>query len=93
MPPLRSDGGRPVVWLHIGAMKTGTTYLQQLMYANRAALGEAGLFLPGERWGSQVRAVQEVMHLDRTDRTCGASPRVPGKTLLERLPRNATVSR
>ena len=70
MPPmtLRSDTGRPIVYLHIGAMKTGTTYLQQLIYANRAQLQAAGLVIPGETWGRQVRGVQDVMRLGRTDR-------------------------
>lgn len=65
---LRSETGRPIVYLHIGAMKTGTTYLQQLVYANREQLGEAGLVIPGETWGRQVRGVQDVMGLGRTDR-------------------------
>lgn len=68
MAPLRSDTGRPVLWLHVGPMKTGTTYLQQLVYANREALATAGLVLPGERWSRQVRGVQDVMGLDRFDR-------------------------
>ena len=42
--------GRPVLWLHVGPMKTGTTYLQQLLFADRDALGRAGLHLPGEEW-------------------------------------------
>ena len=58
---------RPVVYLHVGAMKTGTTYLQQLMYANRDELRDAGVLLPGATWGRQVRGVQDVMRLGRTD--------------------------
>ena len=58
---------RPVVYLHIGAMKTGTTYLQQLVYANRKSLRGAGLVLPGSNWGRQVRGVQDVMRLGRRD--------------------------
>jgi hypothetical protein len=65
--PLRSDTGRPIVYLHIGAMKTGTTYLQELVYANRDQLAGAGLVLPGETWGRQVRGVQDVMRLGRRD--------------------------
>jgi hypothetical protein len=49
-------------------MKTGTTYLQQLIYANRDQLTAAGLVVPGETWGRQVRGVQDVMGLGRTDR-------------------------
>ncbi len=66
--PLRSDTGRPIVYLHIGAMKTGTTYLQNLVYANRDELTSAGLVIPGETWGRQVRGVQDVMRLGRSDR-------------------------
>src|SRR4051794_21641979 len=48
-------------------MKTGTTYLQQLMYANRGSLREAGILLPGKSWGRQVRGVQDVMRMGRRD--------------------------
>ena len=65
---LRSDTGRPIVNLHIGAMKTGTTYLQQLAYANQEQLAAAGLVVPGETWGRQVRGVQDVMQLGQRDR-------------------------
>ena len=33
----------PVVFLHIGAMKTGTTFLQNLMHENKEHLAEAGI--------------------------------------------------
>ena len=47
------------VFFHIGLPKTGTTYLQTIMWDNRERLGEAGLLLPGaERrdhlWSSLV---------------------------------------
>lgn len=52
-----SDAGRPVVFFHIGAPKTGTTYLQHVMSSNRAALRTAGLLYPGAQiahfWASQ----------------------------------------
>ncbi len=35
------------VFLHIGLPKTGTTYLQEVAWSNKAALAEAGLLLPG----------------------------------------------
>ena len=60
-------GRRPVVYLHVGAMKTGTTYLQQLMYANRDRLRDAGILLPGATWSRQVRGVQDVMRMGRSD--------------------------
>jgi hypothetical protein len=37
------------VFLHIGASKTGTTYLQNLLFSNRDVLKEQGLTLPAER--------------------------------------------
>lgn len=42
-----SEPGRPTVYLHIGAPKTGTTYLQQVVFQNRAALRRNGLLYPG----------------------------------------------
>jgi hypothetical protein len=51
----RSD--RPKVYFHIGAPKTGTTYLQRVMHENRPALRRAGLLYPGTQhahfWASQ----------------------------------------
>ncbi|MEZ5096671.1 MAG: hypothetical protein R2731_11480 [Nocardioides sp.] len=35
------------VWLHIGLPKTGTTYLQDALWANQAVLRERGVVLPG----------------------------------------------
>src|SRR3954454_11663743 len=58
---------RPQVFLHVGAMKTGTTYLQQLVFANREPLADAGLGLPGDIWPRQVRGVQDVLRLNRRD--------------------------
>lgn len=34
------------VYLHIGASKTGTTYLQGLLYANRGRLAKSGMLFP-----------------------------------------------
>lgn len=53
--------GQRVV-LHVGAMKSGTSYLQSLMYANRDLLLERGVLLPGPRWAYQVRAVRSLFH-------------------------------
>ena len=35
------------VFLHIGLPKTGTTYLQSVLWGSRAALAKAGYLLPG----------------------------------------------
>lgn len=37
------------LFLHVGLPKTGTTYLQEVLWANRDALRERRLLLPGER--------------------------------------------
>lgn len=48
---------RPTVFIHIGTPKTGTTYLQGVLHANRPALREAGLLYPGTQrahfWASE----------------------------------------
>lgn len=49
------------VLLHVGAMKSGTSYLQSRLYANRERLLDRGIRLPGATWASQVRAVQDVV--------------------------------
>ena len=51
----------PVVFLHIGAMKTGTTFLQNLMRKNEEHLAAVGYLLPGEHWGDEVRAVRDAL--------------------------------
>jgi hypothetical protein len=63
----------PVIFLHVGAMKTGTTFLQQLMSANRDTLAEAGYLFPGKRWGDQTRATRDVLGLT-------SDPRVKART-------------
>ncbi|GAA1972607.1 hypothetical protein GCM10009798_37210 [Nocardioides panacihumi] len=50
-------------------MKSGTTSLQELLFANRPALQSQGLLVPGHTWGDQARAVTEVA---RTARVTGA---------------------
>lgn len=42
-------------------MKTGTTYLQGLLSANKDRLAEAGYLFPGERWTDQSRAAADVL--------------------------------
>jgi hypothetical protein len=50
--------GRVVI--HIGAMKSGTSYLQSCLYANRELLAEQGVHLPSGGWGTQVAAAINV---------------------------------
>lgn len=42
-----ATGGRPRVFLHVGAPKTGTTYLQNVLWHNSDALAADGLLVPG----------------------------------------------
>ncbi len=48
------------VYLHVGLPKSGTSYVQKVLTANKTALKRAGLLFPGETWGEQVRAVQDI---------------------------------
>jgi hypothetical protein len=57
----------PRIYLHIGAMKTGTTFLQDLMTANKEAMAAAGFLFPGERRTDQSRAVRDVLGFAITD--------------------------
>lgn len=49
------------VVLHVGLMKSGTSYLQQRLFANRALLAERGVLVPGRTQRDQVLAVQDVL--------------------------------
>ena len=51
----------PVVFLHVGAMKTGTTYLQQMLIRNKENLAAHGFLFPGATWGDQVRAAHDAV--------------------------------
>jgi hypothetical protein len=51
----------PRVVIHLGAPKTGTTYLQGLLNANRDSLAAANVILAGRRWQHQMNAVRDVL--------------------------------
>ncbi len=64
-------------FLHIGLHKTGTTYVQQLMRANRATLRAQGVLYPGGKDSpSQVFAVWDL--LGRRPRGSGNDGRITG---------------
>ncbi len=50
-----------VVHLHIGSPKTGTTYIQNTLWANRATLKDDGVLLPGQSRFSRVQAASDMM--------------------------------
>jgi hypothetical protein len=74
-------GRKPVIYLHVGAMKTGTSYLQQLLADNKEALLAQGILFPGDQPKSeQVAAVRDALRLrvdaEIRDRANGAWPRL-----------------
>ena len=52
------------VVLHVGAMKSGTSALQSLLFTNAAELRKQGVLVPGNGFRDQVRAVQDVLGTD-----------------------------
>lgn len=49
------------VVLHIGAMKSGTTFIQHTLRTNRDVLREHDVLFPGRTIGDQVRAVRDLI--------------------------------
>ncbi|MFL6179992.1 MAG: hypothetical protein ACJ73J_05385 [Actinomycetes bacterium] len=49
------------IYLHIGAPKTGTTYLQDMLWANKDILDQSGVLVPGHYRYARVPAIREVL--------------------------------
>lgn len=49
------------VFVHVGAPKTGTTQLQDLLYVNRDKLSSAGVLYPAERFDSHFLAALDLL--------------------------------
>lgn len=49
------------VVLHVGLMKSGTSYLQRRVFAGRETLAATGVLVPGRRFRDQVLAVSDVL--------------------------------
>lgn len=86
---------RPKVYLHIGEPKTGTTFLQQVMWRNRSELAVSGVMLPGPRPVAHWRATQDLcdvvqMPNDPAEPFRGAWDRLARQAL--RAPRVAVIS-
>lgn len=47
---------RPAIFLHVGAAKSGTTFLQNVLWHNRDRLREHGVLYPGRDMAAHVRA-------------------------------------
>jgi hypothetical protein len=52
--------GQPTVYLHIGIAKTGTTYLQELLWHNRKVLERHGVRYPAQLPGDHFRAAVDL---------------------------------
>lgn len=74
-PGRTSRGTRPVVFLHVGAAKSGTTFLQQVLWHNRARLREHSVLYPGADFSAHVRAAFD---LRRTFFREASDPRTRG---------------
>lgn len=64
--------------LHVGTMKSGTSHIQSRLFENQAALAEAGILVPGEKWGDQVQGVKDILAIQRhgLERATGAWQRL-----------------
>ena len=51
----------PRVYLHVGATKTGTTFIQSVLTRNRSRLKKRGVLWPGASWRYQVRATNDLL--------------------------------
>jgi hypothetical protein len=69
--------GRSVIYLHIGAPKTGTTYLQNILWRNRHALREDGFLYPGEHYLAHTHAALNLREIHGEHRGY-MNPAVPG---------------
>jgi hypothetical protein len=58
--PAPGSTGRPIVYLHVGEPKSGTTYVQEIAWNNREALRKQGIRVPGVHLVDQFRASQDL---------------------------------
>jgi hypothetical protein len=65
------------VYLHVGPVKTGSTYLQSIMWNSRDALREQGVLLPAAHPNEFFLAANDVQGGRFVLVTC-PKPRVPG---------------
>ena len=63
------DGGAPTVNLHIGTLKSGTSFVQGVLWRHRIRLADNGILFPGvDSWSEQVAAVRDVLREGRQTR-------------------------
>ena len=63
------------VFVHVGPLKTGTTYVQGVLWSNQQLLADRGICLPLKTFGQQTRAVMGLMD-KRLHRDVSADPQV-----------------
>ena len=51
------------VILHVGTPKTGTSYLQHVLFKNKRLLGEHGILYPADRFDAHFLAALDLMRL------------------------------
>jgi hypothetical protein len=89
LSPGRSGPRR--VFLHIGLPKTGTTYLQQVVWKNRDALRAAGLFLPGFGHREHLWAALDLQERPRLERRHRDAPGAWQRLVAEASEQSADV--
>lgn len=83
----------PRIFLHVGSPKTGTTFLQEVLWSQRELALERGLLLPGRRFRDHYLATVEVTEASRAhpeqerfsgawDRLASEAGRWPHTTLI-----------
>lgn len=55
------------VFLHIGSPKTGTTFVQDMLWANREALADDGVLVPGHYRYARVQAARDLLGWEADD--------------------------
>lgn len=77
-PGSQAAGGRgrdQVVYLHLGTPKSGTTYLQNVMWRNRERLRKQGVLYPGDAYPAHYWATLDLQEADHLGHNY---PEVPG---------------
>ena len=74
--------------LHIGSMKSGTSFIQNVLGDNKDRLAEQGVLFPGPRWKFQVKAVQDLIGHGGPDQDADR----PGRPVAERRRRGERLA-
>jgi hypothetical protein len=84
-PPEGPSGSVPPVYLHIGTMKSGTTFIQNVLIDNKERLAAAGYLFPGATWQAQIRAAQDVALLRSKDPVFRAEAKGAWRSLVRQM--------